>query len=176
MKKPLDPDEIELFRQAMKQVKKLPAPKTIEQKAPRVRLKIRSPEIETTAQNRIYISREKLETPPKFLLWAKSGMQVRQMRQLKRGESPIQGRLDLHGMTLDQAERALMRLIDAAIENQWRAVCVVHGKGQRKMDKFPLLKAFVDAYLRQEPRVIAFCSAQPRDGGEGAVYVLLERQ
>ncbi|HET8706021.1 MAG TPA: Smr/MutS family protein, partial [Pseudomonadales bacterium] len=40
----------------------------------------------------------------------------------------------------------------------------------------PILKSSVNHWLRQLPQVLAFCSAQPKDGGLGAVYVLVKLQ
>lgn len=39
----------------------------------------------------------------------------------------------------------------------------------------PVLKGKVNVWLRQKGEVMAFCTAIPRDGGTGAVYVLLRR-
>ena len=56
-----------------------------------------------------------------------------------------------------------------------RCVRVVHGKGKTSEGKLPVLKGKVNVWLRQKDEVMAFCSAIPRDGGGGAVYVLLKR-
>ena len=39
-----------------------------------------------------------------------------------------------------------------------------------------LIKSHVSHWLQQIETVMAFCSAQPKDGGTGAVYVLLKKQ
>ncbi len=38
-----------------------------------------------------------------------------------------------------------------------------------------MLKGVTCAHLKRHPAVQAFCSALPRDGGNGALYVLLKR-
>ncbi|EXJ09223.1 Smr domain protein [Nitrincola nitratireducens] len=38
-----------------------------------------------------------------------------------------------------------------------------------------MIKSCVNDWLQQIPQVLAFTSAQPKDGGTGAVYVLLKR-
>lgn len=53
-------------------------------------------------------------------------------------------------------------------------VKIVHGKGAHTGQT--LLKTYVNGWLPQLPDVLAFVSALPRDGGAGAVYVLLRRQ
>lgn len=37
----------------------------------------------------------------------------------------------------------------------------------------PILKAAINHWLQRDPRVLAFCSAQSKDGGYGAIYLLL---
>ena len=56
-----------------------------------------------------------------------------------------------------------------------QCVRVVHGKGLRSGPRGPVLKASVNRWLRQWDDVLAFVSAPARDGGTGAVYVLLRR-
>ena len=56
----------------------------------------------------------------------------------------------------------------------YRHVIIVHGKGFRSQSK-PVIKPLVNHWLKQADEVLAFCSAQPQDGGTGAVYVLLRK-
>ena len=49
-------------------------------------------------------------------------------------------------------------------------VKIVHGKGSEA-----ILKTCINGWLRQLPEVLAFCSAPPKDGGNGAVLVLLKK-
>jgi len=51
----------------------------------------------------------------------------------------------------------------------------VHGKGLRSGPRGPVLKHAVNTWLRKVDAVLAFASAPRRDGGTGAVYVLLRR-
>ena len=51
-------------------------------------------------------------------------------------------------------------------------VRIVHGKGLNS-EGLPVLKNLVDRMLRQRSGVQAFHSAPPRQGGTGAVLVLL---
>jgi DNA-nicking Smr family endonuclease len=54
-------------------------------------------------------------------------------------------------------------------------VRIIHGKGHGSHQKRPVLKQYVNHWLRQRDEVLAFCSARQVDGGTGAVYVLLKR-
>ncbi len=107
------------------------------------------------------------------LLFARPAVTRRTMRQLRRGQFAIQGEIDLHGMKLDEARAALDAFIAAARVRHARCVRVIHGKGLGSGPRGPVIKAGVNRWLRSGDVVMAFCSAQPRDGGTGAVYVLL---
>ena len=94
-------------------------------------------------------------------------------RKLARGKFSVQSELDLHGMTVDQARDALLAFIESSLARGLRCVRVIHGKGLGSGQSGPVLKRKVDAWLRRWDPVLAFVSAQPVDGGAGAVYVLL---
>ena len=57
-----------------------------------------------------------------------------------------------------------------AKQNNETMVKIVHGKGSEA-----ILKTCINGWLRQLPEVLAFCSAPPKDGGNGAVLVLLKK-
>ena len=57
-----------------------------------------------------------------------------------------------------------------------RCVLVVHGKGWGTTSDFPVLKSHTNAWLREWPGVLAFCSATDIDGGTGAMYILLRKR
>jgi DNA-nicking Smr family endonuclease len=52
---------------------------------------------------------------------------------------------------------------------------VIHGKAFSQSGQQPVLKSYVNDWLRQLPQVLAFCSAQPKDGGSGALYILIKQ-
>jgi DNA-nicking Smr family endonuclease len=95
------------------------------------------------------------------------------LRALRRGDYPIEGELDLHGMTLNQAKRALHGFLSSALARHLGCVRIIHGKGLRSGSDGPVLKTTVNALLRKTSSVVAYVSARPADGGTGAVYVLL---
>jgi DNA-nicking Smr family endonuclease len=96
------------------------------------------------------------------------------LRQLRRGNVAIQEEIDLHGLKVDEAQAELHDFIQACSATGVKCVRVIHGKGLRSGENGPVLKSGVNHWLRRWPEVIAFCSAQPRHGGTGAVYVLLK--
>jgi DNA-nicking Smr family endonuclease len=97
------------------------------------------------------------------------------LRKLRRGRFTIQGEIDLHGLTGEQARGALRAFLAESVNAGISCVRVVHGKGLRSGPRGPVLKASVNRWLRQWDDVLAFASAPTRDGGTGAVYVLLRR-
>lgn len=110
------------------------------------------------------------------LHFMRPGLQWRVMQRLKRGEFPVGGELDLHGLTVTQAHEALHRFLNQALEQGWRCVRIIHGKGWRNEPTPPILKNRLNYWLREYDAVLAFCSALPQEGGKGAVRVLLRRR
>ncbi|PQA43365.1 Smr/MutS family protein [Amnimonas aquatica] len=112
--------------------------------------------------------------PEAVLAFKRNGVQDKQFERLKAGQLVWKAAVDLHGCTLEQAREAVLQLLDEAAREGVQVAKVVHGKGQ--VNGQALLKTAVNGWLRQLPPVLAFASAPPRDGGTGAVLVLLRRQ
>lgn len=108
------------------------------------------------------------------LAFLRPGVQRRQFDKLRSGQLPWRHAVDLHGCTLEQAREAVLQLLDEAARDQITVVKIVHGKGLSNGQA--LLKTAVNGWLRQLPSVIAFASADARNGGTGAVLVLLRRE
>jgi DNA-nicking Smr family endonuclease len=107
------------------------------------------------------------------LLFVRPGVQHRQLQQLRRGQCRTQAALDLHGMNTAQARLAMAEFITQCQAQRIRHALIIHGKGYGTASDAPVLKNRINAWLRQHHEVLAFCSAQLRDGGTGALYVLL---
>lgn len=108
-----------------------------------------------------------------LLEFQRPGVQHRLMLRLRQGRLAVEGELDLHGQTAAQARRRLPQFLSQAQAAGLRCVCIVHGKGYRSPEQRPVLKTLLNNWLPQCPEVLAYCSALPKDGGTGAVYVLL---
>jgi DNA-nicking Smr family endonuclease len=105
-----------------------------------------------------------------------AGIDRRSAEKLRRGRLPIEGRLDLHGMTQAAAVDKLAAFIERAEAAGKRCVLVITGKG---LASGGILRDQVPRWLNQAPnraRVLAFDYAQPQHGGAGALYVLLKRR
>ncbi|WP_111413772.1 Smr/MutS family protein [Billgrantia lactosivorans] len=114
--------------------------------------------------------------PSEFLDFALPDLPYRTRSQLKRGQIAWQAGLDLHGYSLDEARQELESFLREAAGSRLRCVLVVHGKAWGSSADYPVIKSHVNAWLREWPAVLAFCSARESDGGTGAVYVLLRRR
>lgn len=174
--KPPENDK-DLFRRMMSGVKPLDAEERVQPEKPDIspHHKTRSPEddIQTDFAELSHVSPV---TPEESLFFARSGLQQRTLKQLKRGDMRIDARLDLHGETIAEAGILLTQFLEQAQNEGCRYVIVIHGKGHRSAEGKPILKAQVNHWLRDSPAVLAFCSALPKHGGTGALYVLLKKQ
>ena len=93
--------------------------------------------------------------------------------KLRRGHWALQGNIDLHGYTRDEARGMLSDSIRECHRRGMRCVRVVHGKGLGSPGRQPVLKAKVQRWLAQSAEVIAFAQASGPQGGAGALVVLL---
>lgn len=105
-----------------------------------------------------------------FLSHKNPTLQNKIFEQLKQGKLRWYDAVDLHGATIEDAREAVLALISHAKQQDETVVKIVHGKG---MDA--VIKTCVNGWLRQIPDVLAFVSAPAKDGGNGAVLVLLKR-
>ena len=111
----------------------------------------------------------------------------RRKQRVARGREPIDARLDLHGMTQQEAHAALLRFLHRAQASGVKTALVVTGKGLRKSSssdgrdadyKPGVLKRQVPMWLAlPEFRllIVGFDDAHVGHGGEGALYVRLRR-
>lgn len=108
------------------------------------------------------------------LFFARAGIQQKAQKKLRRGELPIEEELDLHGYTVNEAKIAIQDFLYECKRQHIRYIRIIHGKGYRSEQKIPVLKTHIAYWLPQLSDVLAFSSALPKDGGTGAVYVILK--
>jgi DNA-nicking Smr family endonuclease len=170
------PADVALFERAMADIKRhVPRERPAEEKA--------LPEQAPTQQPR-RAQPVPLAEPPPPRKPTPSGLDKHASRRLKQGRLSIDGRLDLHGMTQQEAHRALAGFVRNSAESGHKCVLVITGKGARVVSEgesertVGILRSMVPRWL-QEPDlaglVIGYRAAFPRDGGEGALYVMLRR-
>jgi DNA-nicking Smr family endonuclease len=105
-------------------------------------------------------------------------------KKVRRGKLQIDGRIDLHGMRQIEARTALAGMIARTRANNGRCILVVTGKGvpidpgedfitpQPGVIRRRLPEWLNGAGIREH--VSGFASANAKDGGAGAFYVLLK--
>lgn len=175
--KPPPSEEVALFHEAIGPVRRLPevgaAPRAAPP-APRPRSREKD-EAQALYDSRFQPFLSSPIGPDEVLEYLADGHSPRLLRELKRGQYAVQDEIDLHRLTQAQAEVMLRQFLASARHEGRRCVRVVHGKGLRSGDPGPVLKALVDRLLRLRADILAFTSAPAREGGSGAVLVLLAR-
>ena len=114
--------------------------------------------------------------PADFRLGESSGIDRTSARRMQRGQAPIEDRLDLHGLSQEQAQKKVKAFIGSAVQKNFRHVLIITGKGR---DGHGILREKVPEWLKDAPlcyHLNAISYAQPKDGGTGALYIRLKRQ
>ena len=171
-----DSNDSEAFREAVKGVKRLdaPTPAAAPRPPPRARFR-RLDEQRVLAESLELDPGDLMVEAGDELLFRRAGVAARLTERLKRGEFAVGDQIDLHGLSAREARAALREFLAEAVARRIGCVRVVHGKGLRSGPNGPVLKHAVNVWLRKVDAVLAFVSAPRRDGGTGAVYVLLAR-
>lgn len=113
--------------------------------------------------------------PHEVIGMKKPGIQEGVYRKLRLGKYPMETRLDLHHHSVKQAREAVENGIKQAMNMNIRTLLILSGKGARNKDKPAVLKSHLVHWLEQLGEVQAFHTAQTKDGGAGAFYVLLRK-
>ena len=151
----------ELFRQAVQDVKPLDSSRVLLKKKKPISKKM--PNIEWDVINFATCNVDE------DLFFVIDGLQPKTIKKLRQGKLPIAACLDLHGMTILEANENLQKFLFMCQQNELRHVLIIHGKGSG------ILKSAINTWLRSYSDTLAFCSAQPKDGGLGAIYLLLSK-
>jgi DNA-nicking Smr family endonuclease len=96
-------------------------------------------------------------------------------KRIVRGREPVAARIDLHGLAFEAARAALTGFILRGVEDGWRSVLVITGKGLRGDG---VLRRHAPEWLAEPPlrqHIAGISQAHRRHGGDGALYVALRR-
>ncbi|HKZ73090.1 MAG TPA: Smr/MutS family protein [Steroidobacteraceae bacterium] len=162
-------EEASLFREAVRDVKRLPAserPSGRRKPAPRARFA-------KSSTRAVPADERRAAGPGDPLGFSRTGTPRALLRELRRGSLRAQDELDLHGLTAARAALALHDFLAEASARGLECVRIVHGKGLHSGPDGPVLRNLVEATLRQSGAVVAFASATRAAGGTGAVNVVL---
>jgi DNA-nicking Smr family endonuclease len=106
--------------------------------------------------------------------YLRPGLSRQILKDLRSGRWVMQSEIDLHGLTRDQARLELGAFLTSSLAGGSRCVRVVHGKGIGSPGRLGILRTLVRGWLSRREEVLAYCQARPNDGGDGALYVLLQ--
>ncbi len=173
-KKILTPEESDLFRQTIGNVHTVKSDKVLltEGKKPKPYPKSQAVNVEEHLSTATEFDAEKLGIEDSLSYMA-PGLQHNVLKKLRKGQFGLDAEIDLHGLSSVEAKRQLLHFLHNSVEDGCRCVHIIHGKGYRSEGNHPVLKNNLNLWLRQHQHVQAFCSAPPKDGGTGAVFVLL---
>jgi len=172
----------ELFRQEMLGIARLPAAgreRPIEQE--REVLVRQSDEAEAYAQLSDLVAGGgtfDISDSDEYIEGLATGLDRRLLARLRRGDYAVQGHVDLHGLTREEARLRVDEFMHDSRLHGCRCILIIHGRGLNSKDQIPVLKEALRVWLtrgRIARHVLAFATARPTDGGAGAVYVLLRR-
>lgn len=186
----LKPEELELWRKVAQTTEKLhperkhvdtPLPKPTPRKRPKARIDGfdlgQESKFKGNDHDIVPSVTERIKSAP-------VQMDRKTFGKLKRGKLVPEGRLDLHGMTMDRAHPALTAFILRAHSQGKRLVLVITGKGKDRDDGGPMpvrrgvLRHNVPHWLSTPPLaqvVLQVSEAHLKHGGGGAYYVYLRR-
>ena len=104
------------------------------------------------------------------------GIDGRSDKKLRLGKYHIDYTLDLHGFTLDEAYLKVKQTFEIAISKNYRCLLIITGKGLHSQST--TIKTSLEEWLKEpffSNKIIKWTDAQQKDGGTGAVYVLLKK-
>jgi len=173
-KKAKDNKDLQLFKEQMHDVIRIRNDRVSHS------TKVNSRRIKKSADDSVISNKQRYSTEhvpdcEVILRFERPGIQKPVLKKLRQGKMQIEADLDLHGYTAEQARSAMIKFMDQCQREQIKVACIVHGKGFGSSEKKPVIKPLVNKWLTEDINVLAFSSAQPKDGGTGAVYVLLRK-
>jgi len=175
----MDEDDAELFRKAMRGVRRLAGGdrhESLPRSRPRPRARFARAERHAVLQESMgqVSPLEPVRQSGEALLFRRPQIGEQALRRLRSGHYRVEAEIDLHGLTAAQVEPALRDFLAEAMHQHLRVVRVIHGKGLRSGHRGPVLKQVANAYLCRIGAVLAFASAREVDGGSGALLVLVD--
>ncbi len=117
----------------------------------------------------------RLSDTGEYIEWISPNIRKDIALRLHQGEFSVQDYVDLHGMTLNEAEQALCLFFKEAVKKRLFCIKVIHGRGLRS-PRGPVLKEALKKWLQGSFKkwVLAYSTAKDCDGGLGATYIILK--
>ena len=108
--------------------------------------------------------------------YLRPGLPRNVLRDLRRGRWSIQDHTDLHGLNRHEAHEEVSRFLAESIAAGKRCLRIVHGRGHGSPGREGILRHLVKGWLSRSKHVLVFCHAPACDGGEGALWILLQAE
>lgn len=168
----------ELFLEAMAEVREIREFREIPFKSPcGIRPRIKQPDNGVEILKQIVKGERKirLSDTGEYMEWTSPRARSDVTRRLHQGDFAVQDSIDLHGMTMGEAEEALTLFFRDAVKKRLSCIKVIHGRGLRSPNG-PVLKGAFRKLLHGpfSKWVLAYATAKDSDGGLGATYVIIK--
>ena len=163
-KQPLGPNEVDLFRESMRNVTPLKSePPAPGRRGPPARKAI-------NLQHR--------QAPAGIVrldgdLFYRPGVSAAVLTDLKKGRLRPTATIDLHGSSANEAAVRLQRFIDSRANVAPQCLLVITGRGSHSPGGHSVIREQTLEQLRCHLAVQAYTCSRPADGGSGAFYVLV---
>ena len=191
--KSVSPEDLEVWKKITIQLKRNKPEVLIKKNISGLKIKKSSKSLPKAPELKPFIIGEKVLKKEKIILpnfhednkINSPNMDKKNFKKLVKGKMEIEGTIDLHGLTADQAKIKLITFINHSYSLGKRLIIVITGKGKHKgFDEF---QRPINGVLRQNlpewlsgpsvsNKVLQVTQAQPKHGGAGAFYVYLRRQ
>lgn len=164
MKEKLSPEDLRLWQNQLRDVKPLSKTKKIPLESPKPKVRQKPQPLSPPLQK---------PSHPLVPLLPLQDISKRELRHLK-----IEGRLDMHGMTQEEAYHALENFLLRSQERGLKFVLIITGKGCLSSEntlRHQLPRWVKDTALTRLVSILHY-PAKPQDGGQGAYYIGVRRR
>jgi DNA-nicking Smr family endonuclease len=173
-----DRTDEEIFREAMsdvreiKEFREIPYERQVKMISPAL---LKDDSIEILRQIVKGKKKIRLSDTGEYIEWVRPDIPKDVAQKLHQGRFSVQDYIDLHGMTLDEAEEAFSNFFKDAVKKRLFCIKVIHGRGLRS-PKGAVLKEALQRWLRGSFRkwILAYSTARDCDGGLGATYIIIK--
>ncbi len=179
--KKVEPDEMTIFYDAMKDVREIARRK--DRVAPKTDKNHAFPQdgLDTARLLKDAIDDHRsfpVANLPEYMEGHVEGINPLTMEKLRNGEFSVQKTLDLHGYTVPDGYLLFQDFLKEAILSGLNCVKVIHGRGLKSKDG-PVLKEKLKEWIIKAMHrkwIVAFSSSRMCEGGPGATSILLRRK
>ncbi|NKB61459.1 MAG: hypothetical protein GKR95_04710 [Gammaproteobacteria bacterium] len=177
-KPPVSHEDTLLFQEAVSGTRKLSPVDRAPTKttSPGIERRVRTPHLESvsTAKEAVgFIAVDETNEDNSNIVFARMQLSRKALKRFQKGHYRYQSVLDMHGLRERDVAPALETFLSEAIEYNYQCILVIYGKGFHSTDRKGVIRPAAISWMKTHPDIIAFCSAQPQDGGTGAAYILL---